>query len=348
MHNRCNIRPGRPINRRDFLKVGGIVGAASVVAACGGTVSEGNETPTPAGSPAGTTQAASQSAQSAEQPAAEVALRIAHVTDMHIAAGGPSGQDFARALRDVQARRPKIDLIINTGDSIGDLLGAAKDSAQAAWDVFTGVVKAEVSIPIYHAIGNHDVWGWGLPAAEQKSLNSDPLFGKGFALKELGLPNRYYSFDMAGWRFLVLDSTHLPEFDIGQAYTGKLDEEQYDWLVQQLEATPQPMPVCVASHIPIISACELLDGPTESTGNWVIPGAWVHIDARRLWALFWQHRNVKLCLSGHTHQVEDVRYHGVKYLSDGSIAVPHMDFPPGYVIVNLYKDGSSDSEFVTF
>jgi 3',5'-cyclic AMP phosphodiesterase CpdA len=280
-------------------------------------------------------------------------VRIAHITDMHIAPGGPSTQDLARAFRDVQARRPKIDLIINTGDCVGDSLGATKDSTQAAWDAFTGVVKAEVSLPIYHAIGNHDVWGWGLPPNEQKSLSSDPLFGKGFALQELGLANRYYTFDNAGWRFLVLDSTHLPppeypEYAEGQSYIGELDDEQYNWLVQQLEATPQSMPVCIASHIPILSACELLDGPTEFRGNWLVPGAWVHIDARRLWALFWQHRNVKLCLSGHTHQVEDVRYHGVKYLSDGSIAGPYMDFPPGYVIVNLYKDGSSDSEFVEY
>jgi len=346
MHNKHKIRPGRPINRRDFLKVGGLVGTASVLAACGGTVSEATQIPTGVcPTPAPT--------QSAQQPTQEIAVRIAHMTDMHIAAGGPSADDFGRALRDAQARQPRIDFILNTGDCLGDSLASEKDAVQAAWDKFTGVVKAECRIPIYHAIGNHDVWGWGLPPNVQKTLSSDPLFGKGFALQELGLSNRYYSFDNAGWRFLILDSTHLPppefpEYANGQSYIGELDDEQFNWLVQQLENTPDSMPVCVASHIPIISACELLDGPTEVRGNWLVPGAWVHIDARRLWALFWRHRNVKLCLSGHTHQVEDVQYHGVKYLSDGSIAVPYMDFPTGYVIVNLYKDGSSDSEFVTY
>jgi len=341
MHNPIDIRSNRPITRRDFLKVGGLAGAACVLAACGVKAVEEPQIPTQACPAAVPTQAA-------QRPASEIALRFAHMTDMHVAAGGPSAQDFARALRDAQSRSPKIDFIINTGDSIGDSLGAARDSTQAQWDAFTGVVRTEVNIPIYHAIGNHDVWGWGLSAAEQKALSSDPLFGKGFALKELGLANRYYSFDVAGWRFLVLDSTHLPEPDLGQPYTGKLDDEQYNWLAGELETTPQSMPVCIASHIPIISACELLDGPTESTGNWVIPGAWVHIDARRLWALFWQHRNVKLCLSGHTHQVEDVRYHGMKYLSDGSVEVAYMDFLPGYAIVNLYTDGSSDSEFINY
>ena len=346
MHKRHNTLPAMPINRRDFLKVGGLVGAASALVACGGTVSEATQVPTQVcPNPAPT--------QSAQQPTREIAVRLAHISDMHIGPEGPGVEGFTRALRDVHARRPKIDVILNTGDSVGDALGAEKGWVEAEWDAFTGVVKAECSLAIHHAIGNHDVWGWGLPAEEQKPLSSDPLFGKGWAVQELGIPNRYYSFDNAGWRFLVLDSTHLPEYEIGQSYTGKIDEEQFNWLKQQLEATPQSMPVCVASHIPILSACELLDGPNELSGNWVVPGAWVHIDARRLWTLFWQHPNVKLCLSGHTHQVEDLRYHGVKYLTDGAICAdwwngPYFDFPPGYVVVNLYNDGSSDSEFVAY
>lgn len=347
MHNLRNIRPRRPINRRDFLKVGGLIGAASVLAACGGTVSEATQIPTQVcPTPVPT--------QSAEQPTREIAVRIAHITDMHIGPDGPGVEGFTRALRNVQARDPKIDVILNTGDSIVDALGATKEWAQAQWDAFNGVVKAECSLPIHHAIGNHDVWGWGLPAETPDSR--DPVFPKEWAVRELGIPNRSYSFDLAGWRFLVLDSIHLPEYAIGQAYTGKIDEEQFSWLVQQLEATPQSMPVCVASHIPILSACELLDGNNESTGNWLVPGAWVHIDARRLWALFWQHPNVKLCLSGHAHQVEDLRYHSVKYLSDGAICgnywnesdPSYMGFTPGYGVVNLYMDGSSDSEFVEY
>jgi Icc protein len=346
MSDRRNKLPTRPINRRDFLKVGGMAGAAAVLAACGVTVADATQTPAQVSPTLAPTQ-------SAQQPPQEIAARIAHISDMHIGPDGPGVGSFTRVLRAVQSRNPKIDIILNTGDSVGDALGATPGWVQAQWDAFTGVVTAECSLPIYHAIGNHDVWGWGLSAGEQNSLSTDPLFGKGFALQELAISDRYYSFDLAGWRFLVLDSTHLPEFEIGQFYTGKLDEDQFNWLVQQVEATPQSMPVCIASHIPILSACELLDGNNEVSGNWVVPGAWVHIDARRLWSLFWQHPNVKLCLSGHTHQVEDLRYHGVKYLTDGAICGnwwqgSYMDFPPGYVVVNLYKDGSSDSEFVTY
>ncbi len=197
------VRSGRPINRRDFLKVGGLVGAASVAAACGATATDR----APAATQACPTPAPTQAAQ---QPTGEIALRIAQISDMHIGPYGPERDGFARALLNIQARAPKIDAILNAGDSIGDALVTPGNKIQAEWDAFTGVVKADCSLPIHHAIGNHDIWGWGLPAAEQAAAKSDPLFGKGWAVRELGLPDRYYTFDQAGWRFLGLDSARGP------------------------------------------------------------------------------------------------------------------------------------------
>jgi 3',5'-cyclic AMP phosphodiesterase CpdA len=160
------------------------------------------------------------------------------------------------------------------------------------------------------------------------------------ALQQLGLPSRYYSYDQAGWHFIILDSTH-PRIlqDSNIPYTGKLDEEQYLWLVSDLKATPAETPVCIASHIPILAACEY--------------GAWMHIDARRMRSLFLKHRNVRLCLSGHGHQHDRVEYLGVKYLCDGAVSGnwwsgDYMDFPPAYVVVDLYSDGSSDHRLIAY
>jgi Icc protein len=343
------LEKGGTMKRRDFLKLGGAVGAASLLASCGRALLPGDQgLPTPLPPTVGTSGSGAGSNASRD-----VALRIAHISDMHIEPASPGVKGFARALRHVRALDPGVDFILNTGDCVMDSLEADKDRARRQWDAFNGVLRDECSLPVYHAIGNHDVWGWALPPGMQSEARADPLYGKGMALAQLGIAHPYYSFDKSGWRFLVLDSTHTPDIAPGIPYTGKLDEEQYQWLARQLEATPSTMPVCVASHIPILSACELLDGENETSGNWVVPGAWVHIDARRLWKLFWQHPNVRLCLSGHTHQVEDLRYHGVKYLTDGAIAAnwwngAYFDFPPGYVVVTLYADGSSEGEFIAY
>lgn len=318
----------RPVSRRDFMKLGGVAGVAAL-AACA-----------PMSSPAASARSG-------------VTLRIAHITDMHIEPYGPGTSEFARALQQVHASTPAVDFVLNTGDCIMDSLETDKARAEKQWDAFTAVMQAECTLPVFHAIGNHDVWGWGLPPGLQAEISSDPLYGKGMALARLGIPDRYYSFDRGGWRFIVLDSTHLPEGEVEYSYSGKLDDEQYRWLAAQLDSTPDTMPVCIASHIPVLAACMYLDGDNETTGNWVVPGAWLHIDARRLWNLFWQHPNVRLCLSGHTHQVEDLRYHGARYLTNGAICGnwwngSYFDFPPGYVVITLYQDGSSESEFVAY
>jgi Icc protein len=60
---------------------------------------------------------------------------------------------------------------------------------------------------------------------------------------------------------------------------------------------------------------------------------------------------VRLCLSGHAHQHERGDYLGVKYLCDGAVcgnwwSGDSMNFPPAYVVVDLYSDGSSDHTFI--
>jgi 3',5'-cyclic-AMP phosphodiesterase len=288
----------------------------------------------------------------AAQPESSIALRIAHLTDVHLLPEGPSVEGFTQALRQIHAAWPKVDLIINGGDCVMDAMKADRQWAEAQWRAFTRVIAAEVSLPIVHCIGNHDVWGWGLPANDSAEA-SGAAEGKDMAMRSLGLSHRYYAFDRGGWHFIVLDSIHPEEHPSDQHYTGKLDDEQRNWLTQDLERTPSETPVCVVSHIPILCACEYLDGQNETSGDWVVPGAWMHIDARWLWQLFGQHPNVRLCLSGHSHQVEDLRYHGVKYLTDGAISAnwwsgPYFDFPPGYVMLTLHTDGASESRFVTY
>lgn len=343
-------RPGK-ISRRAFIKIGGIAGAGAVLAACSATpTSPPAPTAAPTAAPTNTpipTAAATQTPEPTVQP--EPVLRIAHISDIHITTEQRTGELFNRALHNIQTHLPAFDFVINTGDCVMDSMFATFADAQAQWDAFEKQTS-KLSLPFFHTIGNHDVWGWGKPDAAKQS---DPLYGKGLAVKRLGIPNRYYAFEKGGWKFIVLDSTHLADQSFFQPYTGKLDEEQYAWLGQTLNDTPPTTPVCVISHIPILAANGLLDGDNETTGDWVLPGAWTHIDARRLWKLFWQNRQVKICLSGHSHQIEDLKYHGVNYLNNGAICGnwwngSYMDSPPGYMSLALYADGSVKTEFIMY
>ena len=278
-------------------------------------------------------------------------LRIAHLTDIHVQPEGAAPEGMARALRSVHSLADRPDIIFTGGDSIMDALGADKARTKAQWEVFHRVMKAECRLPVVHCIGNHDVWGWGL---EDESVKGDRLYGKQWAVEEFGIPGRYYSFDKAGWHFVVLDSTHAVEWSgEGSCYTGRLDEEQLAWLAADLAKAREDSPVCVLSHIPIICFCAFFDGDNEKTGDWVVPGAWMHIDGRRIKDLFKGHKNVRVCLSGHMHMRDKVEYLGVKYLCDGAVSGAwwdgnHYEFGPAYVVVDLYDDGSSASEYVPY
>jgi 3',5'-cyclic AMP phosphodiesterase CpdA len=253
-------------------------------------------------------------------------------------------------LHHVQDQKDKPDLILTGGDSIMDSLGATKDRTRLQWKIWNDVLRNECSLPVEKCIGNHDVWGWN--QKDSGASPADPMYGKLWATEALGIPERYRSFDKAGWHFVVLDSTHIDPSGEG-TYIAKLDEAQFDWLSRDLAAVDPKTPVLVLSHIPIISAAAYYDGDNEKSGNWVVPGSWIHIDARRIKDLFKSHPNVKLCISGHLHLVDRIDYLGVTYLCNGAVCGAWWDgnnqeFEEGYALIDLYSDGSFDSEYVSY
>ncbi len=193
-------------------------------------------------------------------------------------------------------------------------------------------------------IGNHDTHGWG----EGKDKDGQPL-GKRWGEELLGLENRFYSFDQNGWHFIVLDGVQ-PR---GNGYTAHLDGEQYDWLVEDLQRCPAETPVLISSHIPIVAASVLFNDGRVADNQRQVPGGLMHTDAGKLKDLFLKHPNVKLCLSGHLHQVDRIDYHGVTYLCSGAVSGAwwrgkHAGFAPGYAVIDLYEDGSFEPQYVTY
>ena len=86
-------------------------------------------------------------------------VRFAYLTDIHLKPDTIAEAGMAKAFHHAQSLKPKVDFIINGGDSIMDSLEADKQKTQTQWDLFHKTLKNENSLPIYHCIGNHDVWG---------------------------------------------------------------------------------------------------------------------------------------------------------------------------------------------
>ncbi len=272
-------------------------------------------------------------------------MRIAHLTDIHVQPerGAPKGLETC--LDHVQSQKDKPDFIFTGGDLIMDSLGATPERTESQWKVFNSVMKSNVDIPVEHTIGNHDVFGWNNPS----SYEPHAKFGKIWALEQLELEKPYRSFDRNGWHFIVLDSN----FRQAKGYTANLDDEQFEWLKADLQSTPKTTPIMVVSHIPIIAICSFFDGDNEKTGNWVIPGAWMHIDARRIKDLFKLHSNVKLCVSGHEHLLDQVVYNGVTYFCNGAVCGgwwggDYHECTYGYSMIDLFDDGTFENHYQPF
>lgn len=275
-------------------------------------------------------------------------LTLAHLTDTHVQPEKNSQAGLATALHHVQNHPAKPSLILAGGDNIMDAFEQDRSRTAVQWKIWRDTLASDCSLPVRSCIGNHDIWGWN--QKKSQTTGGEPGYGKQWAMDELGLAKRYFSFDQAGWHFVVLDSTHT---DGGSGYVARLDEEQFAWLSEDLSRTSAATPVLILSHIPILSASTFFDGENEKSGNWVIPGSWMHLDARRLKGLFHRHPQVKVCLSGHMHLVDQVQYLGVTYACNGAVSGgwwdgPCQEFHNGYGLVTLYADGSVENRYVEF
>ena len=274
-------------------------------------------------------------------------LRIAHITDVHMLDQPNAEKLFASVLREINIMQDKPNFIINTGDTVFDENGQLREAVEARWKSWNKVVAQENKLEMFSALGNHDVW-FGPDEKTDAEYKRDKRYGKTWALQELKMQHRYYSFERNGWVFIALDSINGPD-----GY--QLDEEQFTWLKSEL-AKAGKKPVCVFNHVPILSIGALLYYTKRKPLKEVhFPSGDMHNDHQRLKDLFLQTKNVKLCLSGHVHYIDATDYVGVKYLCNGAVSgnwwgnpLALDEFPPVYAIVDLYSDGSVEHEYVFY
>jgi 3',5'-cyclic-AMP phosphodiesterase len=275
------------------------------------------------------------------------ALRIAHITDVHILDQPVAEGYFAQVMREINTLKDKPDFIINTGDTVMDENKQTREAVEVRWNSWRSVMDAENRLVVYSALGNHDVW-YGPNEELDAEYKKDKRYGKQWAIDELKLPKRYYSFEQNGWRFIALDSIN--------GETGyQLDDEQFEWLEQELGRSGNK-PVCVFNHVPILSMGALLYATKRSPISEVkFPSGDMHNDHQRIKDLFYKHKNVSLCLSGHVHYVDAIEYLGIKYLCNGAVSgnwwrkpLALDEFPPVYSLIDLYADGSSDHHLIYY
>ncbi|MEN6383777.1 MAG: metallophosphoesterase [Phycisphaerales bacterium] len=274
-------------------------------------------------------------------------LRFAHMTDIHLRPEKKAPQGFALALDHIHSQKDKPEMIITGGDHLIDTIGENDSTTEIYWTLFKDIVKNKCKLPIKYCVGNHDYWG--VNKKKSGASGSEPNWGVKRMLEELEMTDRYYSFDKGNWRLIVLDSI-IPT----DTYCiGKIEADQFAWLENQIK-TANGKYIAIFTHIPILSVgAYYYGGNNEKSGDWLVPGSRMIINSRQLKDLFWQHKNVKLCVSGHIHLLEHIEYNGVHYISDGAVCGrwwkgAHQETQEGYGLFDLYDNGTFDHQYVDY
>ncbi|WP_448104334.1 metallophosphoesterase family protein [Pedobacter panaciterrae] len=259
-------------------------------------------------------------------------LRIAHITDIHMRPELNAPDRFRQCMKEI--KKHKIDFFLNGGDTIfaADYGNITRDRVEAQWAIWNELRNELSAYEMHSCLGNHDMW-WAAPDKQ------DAMYGKPHVVKQLNIPNRYYSFQKQGWHFIILDSNN--------SNAGSLDPEQRKWLEADLAALPKGTPVLCLSHYPILGVSTIMEG-----GN--------HTDSRYITDLFYTHKDKKItCLSGHIHLLDAAEYNGVHYYCNGALSGfwweegdkqsigkgYYRETPPGYAILDLYEDGQVDNKY---
>ena len=240
-------------------------------------------------------------------------LRVALVTDMHYADKDPGGTRYYRetlnkfdeAISKYAELKP--DFLIELGDIV--------DAAETV-EVELGYLQTineklkQVTDDRHYVLGNHCVY----------TLTKEEFLG------EVGKEESYYSFDRAGWHFVILDACFRPD---GVPYGRKnykwtetsIPKEELDWLRDDLQATDKPTLVFthqrldVEDHYGVNNSLEVRK-VLEGSGK------------------------VQAVFQGHSHKNHHVEIGGIHYCVLAAMIEGSGVENNSYGALDIYRDGT--------
>ncbi|MEN8203272.1 MAG: metallophosphoesterase [Bacteroidota bacterium] len=262
------------------------------------------------------------------------------MTDIHLKPemGAPEG--FQMAIDSVNALKP--DFVITGGDLVDDALFSTHERADTLYRLYKEMAKG-FDMPVYNTMGNHEIYGYNAnPPADPEH----PEYGEKMFENRIG--KRYYSFDHKGWHFMILDGIEKGEGNWG-AYVGKVDEEQIQWIRDDLEKLKPETPIVIVTHIPLVSIMpQITKGPlfADNQSSLVTNQQEVLAPFRMM--------NLKLVLQGHLHALEDNNLMGrTHFLTGGAVCgrwwrtPDDSEFQEGFVKIDI-KGNDFSWEYVDY
>ena len=239
---------------------------------------------------------------------------FAFFTDLHLNNGNNNCfQGFDQAINNAKSKN--VDFIMTGGDNV-DIDGMK--NAQPAHELYQKYARKieNAGIPFYPTIGNHDRF-W---AVEKE----DPLYNEG--LFEKYIHETTYSFNHKRWHFIVLNTAQICDGNYC------VNEEQKQWLADDLAKVDKETPIIVSVHVPFLSVYyPVLHGEYTAKDTF--------INFKEIWDMF-EDKNLKLVLQGHMHLYEEIKVKGVQFITAGAVSASwwggeYHGTQEGYLKVNV-------------
>ncbi|MBN1362583.1 MAG: metallophosphoesterase [Sedimentisphaerales bacterium] len=246
-------------------------------------------------------------------------VRFGIVTDCHYADAETMGTRFYRESLDKLAEcaarmnAEQVDFLFE----LGDFKDQGQPPVEAATLSFVEQIEAvfqQFDGPMYHVLGNHDMDSISKPQflARVENTGIDPQ-------------RSYYSFDVGGVHFIVLDANYKAngaDYDRGNfVWTDtNIPSHELDWLGDDLAATRGPA---------IVFVHQLLDGAGQDYVNNAADVRDVLRSSGKVLAVF----------QGHRHQGGYSAIEGIHYCTQKALVEGHGPDHNAYAIAEVRPDG---------
>jgi Icc protein len=248
------------------------------------------------------------------------------MTDIHLEPGRNAPEGFKMAID--SANNMGADFVLTGGDMIADALEATYSRSDSLYSLYTEMIK-DFKMPVYHTIGNHELCGIYRSSGVDTTLSD---YNEGMYKRYLG--KTYYSFDHKGWHFIVLKSVA----NAGNKYRGFIDQEQIEWLKNDLAMIDRTTPIILSTHIPLITTYgQITNGALAQNDEELVVNN--SLDVLRILYPY----NLKLVLEGHLHLIEYINLQNkIHFLVGGAVSAywwlgPLRGMEEGFMNIQLHN-----------
>ena len=258
-------------------------------------------------------------------------------TDTHLQPELKAAEGCAQCFSRIAAFRP--DFAISGGDLVFDANAVPHERAERLFAMYADTEHI-LGLPIYHVIGNHDVFG-----IKPGSGAVSGAAGYGKKMFEDKIGQTYRSFDHKGCHFILLDSIQLT--GDASAWEARIDDRQLAWLAEDLARSGPSVPVIVTVHVPLVTSFYSYQ-PVQYPAD--LPRL-VVTNAHQVLQILERYPVIAV-LQGHTHINECVVYKDCRYLTSGAVCGDwwkgsRWGFPEGFTVVSL-RDGKLSYRYETY